>query len=137
MRRIVLKIPEDQLKELDLSGLSDLPFCSSLDWSVGNRERESGFFVYFLVSGELLVYIGKTIHLRSRIYRHHQGGRWAGKMDNKKFDRCFYLEMKSKREMDSWEILFIQNVPTRYNTELHAGSALRRRKSRSRSKRRG
>ena len=52
--------------------------------------------VYFLVKGEAVVYIGKTVNIQARI-EHHK------KDENKDFDDVFFIPAKDEQEMDALE----------------------------------
>lgn len=77
-----------------------------------SRPRGSfvGYFVYFLIDGDEIVYVGKTTRPYARIRQHE--------LSDKVFDRILVGHTGSKYEMDAKEALYIVEFNPRYNKSL-------------------
>ncbi len=65
--------------------------------------REAG--VYLLWDGDVVVYVGRTTHLFSRVTSHHQ---------DKEFDRVQFVKLPAKKH-DIYEMELIKTLNPKYN----------------------
>lgn len=67
-------------------------------------------YIYFLLEGETIVYVGQTVNLKSRLKEHSK---------NKTFDRVeYFFTSKTKPETDLLEaVLILKHLP-KYNKSL-------------------
>ena len=88
----------------------DLDLIISNKISMDDYLKEE-YFVYFLLDGEEIVYVGKSINYHQRLKAHSK---------NKKFDSYYLLKCKNEKEMDILEFDFIVKFEPKYNSVLPA-----------------
>lgn len=77
----------------------------------------SGYFIYFLLQDNQVVYIGKSTSLASRIIQHVNS-------NTKTFDDVSVIECQ-QNEMDALEVKYINEYRPKYNKESHLYRSLR------------
>lgn len=66
--------------------------------------------VYFLISCDEIVYVGKSIDGLSRVYTHFKNGRYT-------FDSYWYIECLEEKELKSLEMQYIKEFQPKYNIQ--------------------
>lgn len=80
-----------------------------------NESRRIRAFVYFLISGGEIVYIGETTNIEARIEHHlSRTSEHNRRRGFKEFDRAFYLEVPSAEAL-AYEGALIRALRPRYN----------------------
>lgn len=85
----------------------------------GLQHYEPQFFIYFLVLGLEVVYVGQTNDLKQRIDQHRRGF-WGGnrkKQQAKTFDDVFYIPV-AEEDADRLEAYWIDRLRPRLNLNL-------------------
>ncbi len=80
-------------------------FCSSVHLKI---EKKAKFTVYFLLSGDSVVYVGSSIFIDQRINQHLS-------QNKKEFDKVRYYHCSSEDEMKRMEVCEILYWSPKYN----------------------
>jgi excinuclease UvrABC nuclease subunit len=72
------------------------------------------YYIYFLFLNEILIYIGQTLHLNSRLVA-HKGKRSRDDTPYKKYTHYRYIESHSDYLSKKWEKILIKKWCPKYN----------------------
>lgn len=90
---------------LKFAKVSDILFNKKI---YTRNKKDPEYKIYFLISGEEIVYIGQTIDIEERLKSHFHG--------KKEFDSYYSLDCK-KEEADLLEYIYINIFKPKYNKD--------------------